>query len=95
MRAVLAPLMILTLLTAALPVAADDSEIGRYQAIKLDNTEFALFSVFIIDTKEGHLWVSGVNKTGEIFSLHYMGKVRPGKKIGEVIEQESKLKPMP
>ena len=84
MRVLIMNLTILCLLLTAFPALAD-SEIGRYQALKLQ-LETASVSVLIIDTKEGHLWVWGAATSGELWDMTYMGKVRPGQKMGDLIE---------
>ncbi|HEX8988377.1 MAG TPA: hypothetical protein VF816_10475, partial [Rhodocyclaceae bacterium] len=68
-------------------------EVGRYQVISLpkDPNEIGK-SVVILDTKEGHLWEwTESPKIGQIpggYYLRYQGKVKPGKSIGELIEQK-------
>ena len=73
---------------------ADD--IGRYQAVNIpkDSSGVNADSVFIIDTKEGHIWlwtqfplIKDVSEGGRY--LVYQGKVKPGKKMGDIIEQRS------
>jgi hypothetical protein len=74
-------------------------EIGRYQAIALPKVQSAPNSeVFIIDTKEGHIWIwftqstiSGVVQGGRY--LIYQGNVKPGKKIGDIIEKQDFSQP--
>jgi len=43
---------------------------------------------FVIDTKEGHCWIVGAggDSKGAGMLMIYMGKVRPGKKMGEIID---------
>ena len=84
MRAFIVSLTILCLLLTAFPALAD-SEAGRYKAIKLQ-LQTASVSVLIIDTKEGHLWVWGAAASGKLWDMTYMGKVRPGQKMGDLIE---------
>ena len=60
--------------------AIADSGIGRYQAIRMDAN-----AVFIIDTKDGHLWTWGIEQ-GRAF-LVYSGKVKPGKEMTEIINE--------
>jgi MYXO-CTERM domain-containing protein len=82
------------------PVARAD-ETGRYQAIALLEGGRAGTSgslqprVLILDTVEGHLWIWEENVRLEAqgrppsfgTALVYQGRVRPGTRIGEVIEQ--------
>jgi len=93
----LLPMLFFALL--ALPVAAQPE---RYQAIAVPATaQGDQFSgrtpkVFILDTVEGHLWIWSENETvygtagppklGTV--LIYQGRVRPGKRMGEIIEQD-------
>lgn len=82
----------------ATPVQADDD--GRYRAVVLQEggtTGGGSFSprVFLIDSKEGHMWIlerniplvsPGRQSFGTV--LTYQGKLIPGKQIGEVIYQQ-------
>ena len=86
-------LIILIILLASPSISYAD-EIGRYQAIDISKSESSSSDeVFIIDTKEGHMWVwkefptiQNIQQGGRI--VIYMGKVRPGQKIGDIIEQQ-------
>ena len=89
----------LTLLMAQ-PASADE-EYGRYRAIVLNEggqssvTGSVVPRVFVIDSKEGHMWtldqktklhgLKGDFTLGTV--LIYQGQVRPGKKMGEIVEQ--------
>ena len=54
--------------------------VGRFQAIKFDSHD-----IFIIDTKEGHLWTWGTStETGSV--LIYEGRVMPGYASGDIIK---------
>lgn len=71
-------------------------EVGRYQMVAIpphqqSNTE----SVAVLDSKQGDLWIfvsypsiPDMNIKGGR-SIVYMGKVRPGKKMGDNIEHQS------
>ncbi|MGD2125668.1 MAG: hypothetical protein PVG99_06280 [Desulfobacteraceae bacterium] len=61
--------------------------VGRFQAVRVEDN-----SVFILDTKEGHYWIWGGSGSSGAVSLIYGGRVRPGKRMGEIIESLS-LKP--
>jgi hypothetical protein len=80
-------MILLTLLTICSISYAE--EIGRYQAVVISKgIEQGKDSVFIIDTKEGHIWVWDEYRTiGKINvgggHLTYMGKVKPAQKIDE------------
>ena len=54
--------------------------VGRFQAVKLTNS-----SVFIIDTKEGHLWAWSIHKMAS--GIVYQGQITPGEKMGDVIDR--------
>jgi hypothetical protein len=58
---------------------ATAGEKGRYEAIRMDNSV-----VVVIDTAEGHMWVTGVGES--LMTMIYFGKVRPGAKMGEIID---------
>ncbi|WP_428352997.1 hypothetical protein [Methyloprofundus sp.] len=93
-------LLFLSALLLSHPVLAEE-DYGRYRAIVLDeggNTNSSgsvVPRVFIIDSKEGHMWtldqktklhgVKGEFTLGTI--LTYQGQVRPGKKMGDIVEQ--------
>jgi hypothetical protein len=58
---------------------------GRYQAVRMDSN-----AIFILDTQEGHLWVWIIQKDNSGQSaefLFYQGKVRPGSRMGELIDR--------
>ncbi|NOQ13047.1 MAG: hypothetical protein GQ583_01020 [Methyloprofundus sp.] len=89
-----------TFLMTLSAVAGEDN--NRYQATVLheggQGNQFGklLPKVFIIDSKDGHMWILDHNsklhnpKKGSFALgsvLTYQGRVRPGKKMGEVIEQ--------
>ncbi len=89
------------LLLAANAAAADED--GRYRAVVLHEggrtgqTGVFLPKVFIIDSRDGHMWtweqkakLPGA-KSGFALGtiLTYQGRVRPGKNMGEVVDQES------
>jgi hypothetical protein len=52
---------------------------GRFQAVRLDGS-----SVFVLDTRDGHLWVWAFGKAGGFIT--YQGRVFPGLEMGEVVE---------
>jgi hypothetical protein len=84
MKGLIISVIAFCLLLTAFPTLAD-SEAGRYKAMKLQ-LQTASVSVLIIDTKEGHLWVWGADASGKLWDMTYMGKVRPGQKMGDLIE---------
>ena len=78
-------------------------EIGRYQAVAIPRIEGDGKYVFIIDTKEGHTWSwnewpTRYKTDGSLMmygarQIIYQGKVRPGKKIGDIIEKQDFSQP--
>ena len=93
-------LLSLALALVLTPAAAED--VGRYQAISLSQggrsgDRGALTAkVLIVDTRDGHLWVwsenellvqkdQDVRRYGN--ALIYQGRVKPGKHMGEIVEQ--------
>lgn len=92
---------VIFVLYALLLTTAAIAQPGRYQAIAVPETgSSAQISgispkVFIIDTQEGHLWTwtenetiaqdAGPPKLGTV--LIYQGKLRPGNRSGDIIEQ--------
>ena len=93
-------LLLLSVLLIVRPASAEE-EYGRYRAIVLNEAGQASSSgsvvprVFIIDSKEGHMWtldqktklhnLKGNFTLGTV--LTYQGRVRPGKKMGDIVEQ--------
>ncbi len=90
------------LLLGCAPVFA--AEAGRYQAVPVGGDDTAgqggsvYPKVLILDTQEGHLWTwsereltvddAGNRRYGA--AVIYRGKVRPGKKAGELVNQEGR-----
>lgn len=93
--------VVLSVFLTTLPAVADEDN-NRYQAVVLheggQGNQFGklLPKVFIIDSRDGHMWILDHNtklrnpkKGGFALGsvLTYQGRVRPGKKMGEVVEQ--------
>jgi len=81
MKKIIGILVILFLLMAALPALAED-RFGRYQAVKIGTATDA-YGVFIIDTKDGHIWIWAEGKAPDgrfITKLRYGGKLSPSEK---------------
>ncbi len=75
---------LLLLLAAGAVPRVHGEEAGRYQCVPLGTSD----SVFIIDTREGHLWTWTGNprvETEGYVGIIYQGKVHPGRKTGQVI----------
>jgi len=94
---ILCAVFLLTLLSGSLAYADDD---GRYRAIVLHEGGSSSSGgsltpkVFIIDSKDGHMWtwernmpLIGTGTPGFGSLVTYQGRVKPGKKIGEIIGQ--------
>lgn len=75
------------LLTAPMIAMAD----GRYQAVPVYNPSDGSSKVLILDTQNGQLWTwmeVGASSSGAAGRfLIYQGQVRPGKKMGEIIDE--------
>ena len=78
--------LLVTLITA---VSAPAKEPGRYQAIKIDIGKRGEYNIFILDTKDGHMWLLETKESrvdGRLSGgLKYQGRLRPGKNAGEMI----------
>jgi len=73
---------------------------GRYEALPLAGAEGAKAGsrAFILDTQDGHVWIwsenelmttaDGQRRYGSGFI--YQGKLRPGSRPGEMIEQQGR-----
>ena len=87
-------LVLLIILTTS--VTALGKETGRYQAMEIRIGKKSEYTIFILDTKDGHMWLleteeSRVDATLS-GGLKYHGKLRPGKKVGEMIFEFGKAK---
>ena len=73
----------------ALGLPASAAEPGRYQALEISVGKKSEYNIFILDTKEGHMWLLETKESrvsGKLSGdLKYQGKLRPGNKAGEVI----------
>ncbi|WP_305910106.1 hypothetical protein Q9L42_001950 [Methylomarinum sp. Ch1-1] len=91
----------LVFLMVLLPISVEAEEDGRYHAIVLHEggrtgqSGSFMPKVFIIDSKQGHMWTweqktklqtpKGEFALGTV--LTYQGQVRPGKQIGDMVDQ--------
>ena len=75
------------LLAMGSPISA--AEAGRYQALEINVGKKSEYNIFILDTKEGHMWLLETKESrvdGKLSgALKYQGKLRPGNKAGEII----------
>ncbi|MCG6916860.1 MAG: hypothetical protein LJE89_04855 [Deltaproteobacteria bacterium] len=82
----------LLLLVTVIPTLA--AEAGRYQALEISVGKKSEYNIFILDTKEGHMWLLETEESrvdGKLSGgLKYQGKLRPGNKAGEIIFQFGK-----
>ena len=88
------------LLGTALTGMASAADPGRYQAIALggDGPARGGSRVLIIDSQDGHVWTWSGNEliveggSGRRYgaAFIYQGKLRPGSKIGEIIDTQPK-----
>ncbi len=92
-------LMLGVMLCVSIPARA--AEDGRYRAVVLheggrsDQYGALIPKVFILDSRDGHMWTWEQNSrlSGEKGSisfgtvLTYQGQIKPGKQMGEVMEQ--------
>ncbi len=65
---------------------------GRYQMVRLNNTDRGEASVMILDTANGDLWQWVANpaakSSGDVkMKLIYMGHVEPGTRMGQVMDK--------
>jgi hypothetical protein len=70
------------------------AEAGRYQALEINVGKKSEYNIFILDTKDGHMWLLETKESrvdGKLSGgLKYQGKLRPGKQAGEIIFQFGK-----
>ena len=90
--------MLLGLLAVSASAWADEA--GRYEALPLAGAEGGKGGAraFILDTRDGHVWIwsenelitapDGSRRYGAGFV--YQGKLRPGTRPGEMIEQQGR-----
>ena len=80
-------LILVIFLTTAIPAMAANG--GRYQAIQLRLGKKSEYNIFILDTREGHMWLLETKESrvdGRLTGgLKYHGKLRPGKKAGDMV----------
>ena len=82
----------LIILTTSVSTMA--KEPGRYQAMEIRVGKKSEYTIFILDTKDGHMWLLETKESrvdGRLSGgLKYHGKLRPGKMEGEIIFQFGK-----
>jgi len=65
---------------------------GRYQAVPIYNPSDSSGKVLILDTQNGQIWTwteVGASSSGAAGRfLIYQGQIRPGRKPGEIVEQQ-------
>ena len=69
---------------------------ARYQAIEISVGKKSEYNIFILDSKDGHMWILETKESrvdGKLSGgLKYQGRLRPGKNAGEMIFQFGKEK---
>ena len=87
-------IVLVTVVFLATGIPSVGAESGRYQALEINVGKKTEYNIFILDTKDGHMWLLETKESrldGKLSgSLKYQGKLRPGKKAGEVIFQFSR-----
>ena len=87
-------MMLATIVFLATEIPSAAAESGRYQALEISVGKKTEYNIFILDTKEGHMWLLETKESrldGKLSgNLKYQGKLRPGKKPGEIIFQFSR-----
>jgi hypothetical protein len=70
------------------PTSVPTSSVGRYQAVAVPRSPGSGFdSVLILDTRDGDLWQwIGSPGSGPLM-LRYMGHLRPGSHMGDIVQQ--------
>jgi hypothetical protein len=62
---------------------------ARYQAIEISVGKKSEYNIFILDSKDGHMWILETKESridGKLSGgLKYQGQLRPGKSAGEMI----------
>jgi len=74
----------------AMLVASPASAFERYQAVVIQ--EGPSPRVFLLDTRDGHMWSWSETIRGSDQELRYEGKLRPGKEPGELIYRSDSLR---
>ena len=82
-------IMLASVLFLAMGLPTSAAEAGRYQALEISVGKKSEYNIFILDTKEGHMWLLETKESrvdGKLSgALKYQGKLRPGNKAGEII----------
>jgi hypothetical protein len=85
--ALVVTLALLVILATAVSTFAEQP--GRYQAMEIRAGKKSEYTIFIFDTKDGHMWLLETKESrldGKLTGgLKYQGRLRPGKKAGEII----------
>ena len=63
-------LTVVLFLAMGLPALA--AEAGRYQALEINVGKKSEYSIFILDTKEGHMWLFETTEQHTLFFLHLL-----------------------
>ena len=83
----LIPLALYILMTMAVSPVAGES--ARYQAIEISVGKKSEYNIFILDSKDGHMWILETKESrvdGKLSGgLKYQGQLSPGKRAGDMI----------
>jgi len=72
---------------------------GRYQVVALTNGSRNENTVFLLDTRDGDMWewdeyaVADIGYASTGMSLQYIGRLTPGKEMGQVIHSIKRESP--
>ena len=90
----LIPLALFILMTMGTSPVAGES--ARYQAIEISVGKKSEYNIFILDSKDGHMWILETKESridGKLSGgLKYQGQLSPGKKAGDMIFEFGKSK---
>ena len=85
----LTTLMLVILLTMGISPAMGAS--ARYQAIEISVGKKSEYNIFILDSKDGHMWILETKESrvdGKLSGgLKYQGQLRPAQKAGDIVFQ--------
>lgn len=64
---------------------------ARYQAIEISVGKKSEYNIFILDSKDGHMWLLETKESridGKLSGgLKYQGRLRPAQKAGDIVFQ--------
>ena len=88
---IVALLLVIVLTMGISPVMGASA---RYQAIEISVGKKTEYTIFILDSKEGHMWILETKESridGKLSGgLKYQGQLRPAQKAGDMVFQFGK-----